>query len=98
VESDSARIADTVSDITDSGTALVFVTRGGADVVHDAAVLRQASTVMIEGVNDPGGSRILGRLIDMRSFDIVDQRTDLAGGSVVLRRVPVGTLRKDHAR
>jgi hypothetical protein len=92
IESDPARATDTIAGLAESGTSLVFVTRGGADGV-DATVLRRASGIMIEGIDEPGGSRILGSLVESRSFDVVDRRPDHAGGSVVLRRMPAGTLR-----
>lgn len=70
----------------DAARPLVFLTRDGATFVQDAGILRRAATVVLEGVNEPSGYRILRELVDSRAFDLVDHRPGHGGGCAVLRR------------
>ncbi|MFF1879645.1 glycosyltransferase [Leifsonia sp. NPDC058230] len=82
----------------DDQTSLYFVTSGGTALLGGSVALGRAATIIMEGVNEPSGQRILEDLIAGREFDLVDHRPEHGTGTVVLRRSSVGIQRKDNAR
>jgi hypothetical protein len=85
-------------DRDDDQTSLYFLTPGGTALYGGSVALARAATIIMEGVNDPSGQRLLEGLIAGREFDLVDHRPEHGAGTVVLRRSSVGTQRKDNAR
>jgi hypothetical protein len=86
------------SDRDDSQTSLYFLTPGGTALYGGSVALARAATIIMEGVNEPSGQKLLEGLIAGREFDLVDHRPEHGAGTVVLRRSSVGTQRKDNAR
>ena len=66
---------------------LVFVAQSAITQIDDIGVLDTATTVLLEGTDEPAGYRILTELTQTRGFRIVDRRPD-CGGVVVLRSSP----------
>jgi hypothetical protein len=80
------RATESLTGLGDAAAPLVFLTRNGASLVPDTEILRRAATVILEGVNEPSGHRILRELIDRREFTLVDHRPGQGTGCAVLRR------------
>lgn len=80
------RTTESLRGLGDLARPLVFLTRDGAALLPDAGILRRAGTVILEGVNESPGHRILSDLVDSRAFDLVDHRPGHGGGCAVLRR------------
>jgi hypothetical protein len=68
--------------------SLVFATTSAIAAITDIDVLGTATTVLLEGTEEPDGYRILTELVETRGFRVIDRRLDWGDGSVILRSLP----------